>query len=63
MNFFTINSDFDRQERKGHGAKVPGSEMARERKGQRASWPRSEKARYQKSLADIIGNIKTDARR
>jgi len=35
--FFTINSDFDRPERKGHGAKLPGSEMARERKGQGAS--------------------------
>jgi len=46
MNFFTINSDFDRPERKGQGAKVPGSEMARERKGQGASWPGSEKARY-----------------
>jgi len=28
-----MNSDFDRPERKGHGAQVPGSEMARERKG------------------------------
>ena len=30
--FFSINSDFDRPEQKGHGAKVPGNEMARERK-------------------------------
>ena len=45
MNFFTNNSDFDRPEQKGHGAKVPGSEMARERKGQGASWPGSESAR------------------
>jgi len=28
---------FDRPEQKGHGAKVPGSEMARERKGQGAN--------------------------
>jgi len=41
MNFFTTNSDFDRPERKGHRAKVPGSEMARERKGQGANWPES----------------------
>ena len=41
MNFFTMNSDFDRPERKGHGAKVPGSEMARERKGQGANRPES----------------------
>jgi len=59
MNFFTINIDFDRPERKGHEAKVPGSEMARERVGQGANrpvllanslrganWPGSEKARY-----------------
>jgi len=39
--YFTINSDFDRPERKGHGAKVPGSEMARERKGQGANRPES----------------------
>jgi len=45
MNFFTINIDFDCPERKGHRAKVPGSEMARERKGQGASWPGSESAR------------------
>ena len=45
MNFFTINSDFDGPERKGHGAKVPGSEMAKDRKGQGASWPGSESAR------------------
>ena len=44
MIFFTINSDFDRPERKGHGAKVPGSKMARERQGQGASWPGSESA-------------------
>jgi len=50
--FFTINSDFDRPERKGHGAKVPGSEMARERKGQGASWPGSESARV--LLADSL---------
>ena len=42
--FFTKNSDFDSPERKGHGAKVPGSEMSRERKGQGASWPGSESA-------------------
>jgi len=36
---------FDRPERKGHGTKVPGSEMARERKGQGASWPGIESAR------------------
>ena len=42
---FTINSDFDRPERKGHWAKVPGSEMTRERKGQGASWPGNESAR------------------
>jgi len=41
MNFFTINSDFDRPGRKGHGAKVPGSEMAREQKGQGANRPES----------------------
>jgi len=52
MNFFTINSDFDRPERRGHGAKVPGSEMARERKGQGASWPGSESARV--LLADSL---------
>jgi len=52
MNFFTINSDFDRQERKGHGAKVPGSEMARERKGHGVSWPGSESARV--LLADSL---------
>ena len=35
MNFFfTINSDFDCPERKGHGSKGPGSELARERIGQ-----------------------------
>ena len=50
--FFTINSDFDRPERRGHGAKVPGSEMARERKGQGASWPGSESARV--LLADSL---------
>ena len=53
MNFFTIiNSDFDRPERKGHGAKIPGSEMARERKGQGASWPESKSARV--LLADSL---------
>jgi len=52
MNFFTTNSDFDRPERKGRGAKVPGSEMARERKGQGASWPGSESARV--LLADSL---------
>jgi len=52
MNFFPINSDFDRPERKGHGAKVPGSEMARERKGEEASWPGSESARV--LLADSL---------
>ena len=52
MNFFTINSDFDHPERKGHGAKVPGSKMARERKGQGASWPGSESARV--LLADSL---------
>jgi len=41
MIFFTISSDFDRLERKGHGAKVPESEMARERKGQGANRPES----------------------
>ena len=41
-----------RPERKGHGAKVPGSEMARERKGQGASWPGSESARV--LLADSL---------
>ena len=46
MNFLTINSNFDRPERKSHGAKVPGSEMARERKarervGQGANRPES----------------------
>jgi len=45
MNFFTINSDFDRPERKGHGAKLPGSEMSREGKGQGAKGPGSESAR------------------
>ena len=50
--FFTINIDFDRPERKNHGAKVPGSEMARERKGQGASWPGSESARV--LLADSL---------
>ena len=50
--FFTINSDFDRPERKGHGAKVPGSEMARERIGQGAKVPRSELARV--LLADSL---------
>ena len=39
--FFTINSDFDRPERKGHGAKVPGNERARERVGQGANRPES----------------------
>ena len=52
MNFFPINSDFDRPERKGRGAKVPGSEMARERKGQGASWPGSKLARV--LLADSL---------
>jgi len=52
MNFFTTNSDFDRPERKGREAKVPGSEMARERKGQGASWPGSESARV--LLADSL---------
>ena len=41
-----------RPEQKGHGAKVPGSEMARERKGQGASWPGSESARV--LLADSL---------
>jgi len=41
MNFFTINSDSDHPERKGHAVKVPGSEMARERKGQGANQPES----------------------
>ena len=41
MNFFTINSDFDRPERKGHGAKVPG----RERNGQGTKGPGNELAR------------------
>ena len=41
-----------RKERKGHEAKVPGSEMARERKGQGASWPGSESARV--LLADSL---------
>jgi len=45
MIFFTINNDFDRPAQKGHGAKLPGSEMARERKGQGAKGPRSELAR------------------
>ena len=40
--YFTINSDFDRPERKGHGAKVPGNERARERMGRGAN---SERAR------------------
>jgi len=40
--FFTIYSDFDRPERKGHGAKVPGNERARERMGRGAN---SERAR------------------
>ena len=53
MNFFSQqNSDFDRPERKGHGAKVPGSEMAWEGKGQGASWPGSESARV--LLADSL---------
>jgi len=53
MNFFfTINSDFGRPERKGHGAKAPGSEMARDRKGQGASWKGSESARV--LLADSL---------
>ena len=39
--FFTINSDVDRPERKGTGAKVPGSEMSRECKGQGANRPES----------------------
>jgi len=52
MNFFTINSDIDRPERRGHGAKVPASEMARERKGQGASWPGNESARV--LLADSL---------
>jgi len=52
MNFFTINTDFNRSERNGHGAKVPGSKMARERKGQGASWPGSESARV--LLADSL---------
>ena len=43
---------FDRPERKGHGAIVPGSEMARERKGQGASWPGSESARV--LLTDLL---------
>ena len=50
--FFTINSDFDCPERQGHGAKVPGSEMARDRKGHGASWPGSESARV--LLADSL---------
>ena len=41
-----------RPEQKGHGAKIPGSEMARERKGQGASWPGSESARV--LLADSL---------
>ena len=41
-----------RPEQKGHGAKVPGSEMAREQKGQGASWPGSESARV--LLADSL---------
>ena len=40
MNFFH-NSDFDRPERKGHGAKVPWSERAREQVGQGANQPES----------------------
>jgi len=54
MNFFhyKYRSDFDRPERKGHGAKIPGSEMARERKGQGASWPGSESARV--LLVDLL---------
>jgi len=52
LNFFPINSDFDCPERKGLGAKVPGSEMARERKGQGASWPGNESARV--LLADSL---------
>ena len=60
--FFTINSDFDRPEQRGHGAKVPGSEMARERKGQGASWPGSESARV--LLADSLrGAIGLGAKR
>jgi len=55
MNFFTINSDFDHSGRKGHGAKVPGSEMARERKGQGVSWPGSESARV--LLADSLRGV------
>ena len=57
-HFFTINSDFDRPERKGHRAKWPGNERAMERVGQgvnrpdwpdslwEANWPGSEKAQY-----------------
>jgi len=51
--FFTINTDFNRPERKGHGAKVPGSEMARERKGQGASWPGRELARERKGSVPL----------
>ena len=40
MNFFH-NSDFDRPERKSHGAKWPGNERARERVGQGANRPES----------------------
>jgi len=47
---------FDRPERKGHGAKVPGSEMARERKGQGASRPGIESARV--LLADSLRGAK-----
>jgi len=55
MNFFTINSDLDRLEQKGHRVKVPGSQMARERKGQGASWPGSESARV--LLADSLRGV------
>jgi len=42
---FFQNNDFDRPERQGHGAKVPGSKMARERNGQGTKGPGSELAR------------------
>jgi len=42
---FFHNSDFDHPERKGHGAKVSGSESSREQNGQGTKGPGSEMAR------------------
>jgi len=65
MNFFTINSDFDRPERKSHrgsrerngqGTKWPGSELARGRIGQSPIGrfaPGSELARERKGLVPL----------